>query len=487
MKITNSSFYSQRLTAEQSLKHCWFSVPDTVVPPSESIATTCDAEVLMARFGEKIQAQRAALAQRVAMIQADGESGDLTEEKRPPLLARRKSLLRSKPDVSKQDGATNQSEKHVTPSKEAASTEEEIRTEVGMRSFRKNNFSKNMGNLAEKYAVLNVMDNEISNCQNNNTNKSSTEILDNTPAITSAKSPLSKDTTKFTKNIASETRTVNRATVVHTMPIGGAVGYQISRSQLQISPFSASEGKRNLVSISKAEVMHENLICRRNQDRKDLFHFRKCYIIDDSEDDIATTISPPLSIASDTSSGYCDQSTSDSGSDSISETCGDTSSDRSSIISLDDPVDCSFPKHGNRHYHSQTLRQTNVPWILDRVKQGTTYSNEKFINSLSRFSSSGENNLRMMSANAVSQENIFSIKPIKQAAKSSHTTCINEVKLPCLTNGLLSSKSKECGLNIVHERKGDIVVLREVKGGKYSRFNEVKCESVQSRIKKFQS
>jgi phage terminase large subunit len=54
---------------------------------------------------------------------------------------------------------------------------------------------------------------------------------------------------------------------------------------------------------------------------------------------------------------------------------------------------------------------------------------------------------------------------------------------------MLTSSSKggrKCSVELMKEENGNLVVIREVENGKYSRFNEVKCESLQSRIRKLQ-
>lgn len=45
---------------------------------------------------------------------------------------------------------------------------------------------------------------------------------------------------------------------------------------------------------------------------------------------------------------------------------------------------------------------------------------------------------------------------------------------------------RKYGLQLMKEGTGNVVVIREVKAGRYTKFSELKCESVQSRIKKLQ-
>ena len=46
--------------------------------------------------------------------------------------------------------------------------------------------------------------------------------------------------------------------------------------------------------------------------------------------------------------------------------------------------------------------------------------------------------------------------------------------------------TRKYGVQLMKEGNGNLVVIREVKAGRYTKFSEVKCESVQSRIKKLQ-
>lgn len=58
----------------------------------------------------------------------------------------------------------------------------------------------------------------------------------------------------------------------------------------------------------------------------------------------------------------------------------------------------------------------------------------------------------------------------------------------CLsTPNLFVPDNRKYGLQLLKEQNGNEVVIREVKSGRISRVNEVKCESVQSRIMKFQA
>ncbi|XP_015605477.1 serine/threonine-protein kinase 17B [Cephus cinctus] len=145
----------------------------------------------------------------------------------------------------------------------------------------------------------------------------------------------------------------------------------------------------------------------------------------------------------------------DSGSDTVSEISTDSSSDRSSIYS-DDSLDfilygksqgrASFPfasaesdRWDQRHSHSR---------VWPRECSGVVSK------ALSRFSS----------------------EPGTTGANSK----VVKATPPAATRGKAS-------LEALRERGGNLVVIREpVRAGRYTRYSEVQCESVQARIRRFQ-
>jgi len=166
--------------------------------------------------------------------------------------------------------------------------------------------------------------------------------------------------------------------------------------------------------------------------------------------------------------GETEQQCSDSGSDTVSEISTDSSSDRSSIYS-DDSLDfilygksqgrASFPftaadatadRWEQRHHHHH--RATRV-W--PRECSGVVSK------ALSRFTS---------------ETTSSGVK----IAKIPMTT-------PPTVTALRGSSGNKAGLEALRERGGNLVVIREpVRAGRYTRYSEVQCESVQARIRRFQ-
>lgn len=234
-------------------------------------------------------------------------------------------------------------------------------------------------------------------------------------------------------------RGMTRANGMQTMPVSGFLRYN-----------------RRSISDQASSYSHN-----RELDRESVFKFRRVIIINDTEDH-----SPPLSINGSLSSD--NSSISDSNSDTVSEMSIDSSSDRSSIISLDDSFDFPF---GKSLSHSRHFSSCYNVWEASRShKTSTRYypreCNGSFARALSRFATQTED--------------------VKEG------TFIRQHKKLTVFNGGVPTTStptgKKCvGLELMRERNGNIVVIREVKainGSRFPRCSEVKCESLQSRMRK---
>jgi len=121
-------------------------------------------------------------------------------------------------------------------------------------------------------------------------------------------------------------------------------------------------------------------------------------------------------------------------SDTISEMSVDSSGDCASLMSSEDPCDYDQPN-----------------WVKE--------CNGSLQRALSRFSIAA---------------------PINPHLSTKRALCTS-------TPSLFVPDNRKFGLQLLKEQNGNEVVIREVKAGRFSKFNEVKCESVSSRIKKFQS
>lgn len=238
---------------------------------------------------------------------------------------------------------------------------------------------------------------------------------------------LDYDTNKNNKDDKEESN-LRRATSMQTMPVPNLVRYKLD------------------AKFSKNVVIDDD----------PLFKYKRLFIFDDMSD----TSSPPSSNYGSMSSD--NSSMSDSASDSISEMSLDSSSDRSSIISLDDTLDVMYSKN-HRHYSScynvwEAYRNKTNTRVWPRECDGS------FARALSRFTTT----------------------PVDPAKEGFHPLRNKN----SLTIFKPAANGRKCiGLELMKERNGNIVVIREIKainGSKYPRCSEVKCESLQSRIRRLQ-
>lgn len=375
---------------------------------------------------------------------------------------------------------------------------EKTSEKVGMSFSRRSRFKKSMESLAQSY-------NDETNTENNIIDSKSTlEKMDNTLYSTCGEDKSSdvNESANVSCEVESNTstyisvRSVNKATAMQTMPVSGISRYRLSHL-LSNTETVAKQREQNQNVSTKTE----NEVPRRLMDNKDsVYTFRRCFIIDDSEDETAVgNGTAPILIhgsvpTSDNTHSYSDHSSSDSGSDTVSEMSIDSSSDRSSIISLDDSLlEYNYSKINGRpypagNYVSYSSANNNV-WYsagtlnAPRNERAPRYScSETFSKAFARFNSiSGDTQEAAM--NKTQERSIFAPVPPKQFAKAAHTSVLNKVLLSSINSDNTSAIRK---VDFLREHNGNIVVIREVKAGKYNRVSEVKCESVQSRIRKLQ-
>lgn len=376
---------------------------------------------------------------------------------------------------------------------------EKMAEKVGMSFSRRSRFMKNMENLAQSYI-------DLTSTENNNIidSKSTLEKIDNTLYSTCGqdKSQNANESASVACKVENNTsisisvRSVNKATAMQTMPVSGISRYRLSHPVGNTETVAKQRQQNQNVSTKT-----EDEVPRRLMDNKDcVYTFRRCFIIDDSEDETAVgNVTTPMLIhgsvpTSDGTHSYSDHSSSDSGSDTVSEMSIDSSSDRSSIISLDDSLlEYNYSKINGRpypagNYVSYSSANNNV-WYsagmlnAPRNERAPRYScSETFSRAFARFNSvSGDTQEAAM--NKTQERSVFAPAPRKQFAKAAHTSVLNKVLVSSVSSDNTSAIRK---VDCLREHNGNIVVIREVKAGKYNRVSEVKCESVQSRIRKLQ-
>lgn len=251
-------------------------------------------------------------------------------------------------------------------------------------------------------------------------------------------------------------RTLSRANGTQTMPVGG-----LARGNgRDIAPFT----------FRRVYVVDEppQLLQHHSQQQPQLDYHQQIRLRAPS------TSSTPNSSSADNSS------VSDCSSDTVSEFSIDSSSDRSSIISLEDSLD--------HHTSSSWCRPNTTANLLQQTHRLRKLSASCF-NVWDTSGGGGRRKWPKECSGAVA-------RAMSQFANGcSGGDCRPAARLrvfddktggdPCTV-----ARDKRCvGLELMRERNGNVVVIREIKangGSRYARCSELKCETVQSRIRKLQ-
>lgn len=372
---------------------------------------------------------------------------------------------------------------------------------VGMSFSRRSRFMKNMENLAQSYI-------DLSNTKNNNIIANNTPLVTSDVILSSAYGLDKTSNVNESANASSEVennnstcvsvQSIKKATAMQTMPVSPVESCNFNHPTINTE--TAAKQRQQTLNVS---LNTENEVARKLIDNDDcVYTFRRCFIIDDSEDETlvgngAASLlvhGPVVNVTSENVHSYSDHSSSDSGSDTVSEMSIDSSSDRSSIISLDDSLlEYNYSKINGRPYPGGSYVSYSSPNHNVWNSTGTlnTPRNEK----MSKYSCSETFSSAFARFNAISggmqepgikeprDRSFCSATPRKQFAKAAHTSVLNKVLVSSVSTNNTSAIRK---VDFMREHNGNIVVIREVKSGKYNRVSEVKCESVQARIRKLQ-
>ncbi|PSN32264.1 hypothetical protein C0J52_25840, partial [Blattella germanica] len=505
---------SKRLSASECLHHQWFTDVDSPMMKPLPVSTVC-SETTVTKIEEVRTKQLSPVTSRKQDITSNQstsiatttatttETITSTTKTSPSTVTTIRRMRETGSPLMKTASETS------LPLTLVSTTNSERSDKVGMSSSRRSRFMKNMEHLAQSY-------NDLSNAKNNNIfDNPIVEKTDNLSSTTSDKADTSvvtaavkeqNNTSKVENNNNTSyvsIRSINKATGMQTMPVNGIDGYKFNHSTNKLETST-----RRLQQNLNINMKSETEVPRRVLDNKDcVYTFRKCFIIDDSEDDPSVGHStsqmlihgPVTTVTAENGHSYSDHSSSDSGSDTVSEMSIDSSSDRSSIISLDDSLlEYNYSKINGRPYpginyvpysissHNVWDTSSMVPNVPRHDRTSRYSYSETFSRAFARFNSvPGEKSEGTLKK--VPEKNVFTTTATtttttrKQFAKASHTAVVNKVLVSSVSSNDVTRK-----VDFLRERNGNIVVIRELKSGKYSRVSEMKCESVQSRIRKLQ-
>ncbi|XP_046390628.1 death-associated protein kinase related-like [Ischnura elegans] len=339
-----------------------------------------------------------------------------------------------------------------------------------------------------------------------------------------------------------------KALAQRTMPANATYSFTFTDRSEEVKAPEERKSFSNGINTDESKEERHYLPTRQKSDC--IYKIRRCYIEDTDEEEDDDDIPPPLppsqpppqlprnahlrliacgltsmkspspssssgcSSASSSAEGHSDHG-SDTNSDVISEMSGDSSSDRSSIISLDDSLDIPYSKkmtfYSTSYSHTSTTSSSSSSLICDSwesaalgsltSKQRVVSVNQQHLTSpraiqanfrhpgrRSECSGSLQRAFSRFEQQTASSKGLSSTDSFGNTSPSSllamRTLGRFDRSVPSGLNEI--GNVKKCGVQLEREKKGNVVVIRELKGGKFSRFSEVKCESVQARIKKLQ-
>lgn len=262
--------------------------------------------------------------------------------------------------------------------------------------------------------------------------------------------------------LSSTYRTLSRANGTQTMPVGG-----LARSDgRDIAPFT----------FRRVYVVDELSQYQQNQYHQLDYHQQQHQL----RSRVPSTSSTPNSSSAENSSV----------SDCSSEFSIDSSSDRSSIISLEDSLDHHLSSSSTSSSSSSSWSRTTTSKV--NLLQQT--------HRLRKISASCFNVWDSSSSSSVCKRKWPKecsgavARAMSQFANGcSSSDCRPAARLRVFddktTDACITRDKRYVGLELMRERNGNVVVIREIKtnsGNRYTRCNELKCETVQSRIRKLQ-
>lgn len=284
-------------------------------------------------------------------------------------------------------------------------------------------------------------------------------------------------------------RTLSRANGTQTMPAGGLA----RDGGRDVTPFTF---RRVYVVDDDDDDGGNNNNNDRRQRQQQSSRRQQPPTIDRRQHHRPSASSTPNSSSADNSS--TSSSASDCSSDAVSEFSIDSgSSDRSSIISLEDSLD-------SHHTSSSSTSSTSSSWCRPT---GASLLLQQQTHKLGKMSASCFNvwsSSSVMAAAAVAGKRKWPkecsgavARAMSQFANGRGGVDCNRLRVFGGGGGDIDKTSDEdnnkqrcVGLELMRERNGNVVVIREIKanGGsnRYARCSELKCESLQSRIRKLQ-
>lgn len=510
--------YSSRLTATECLQHSWFQtteVPESLTPATDSLDSSIPSNVseVHVRTPESPRKVVDASVKRTSSIKKTPEISRKTIEcvRRTPETAHKLVVhdlfLNKTPEASRKSFQTSEPTKKLSEINLSNKSNIE-KNSNGSEKARKHSFAKCLDDLTSfrektrKLSQEKPFENRRQTSMRDLSRRSSIELLVN--GISKKRQTSFRETVKKNnENSKSSSKTEAKLTVpknvksekvaeekkcddeksgnvkenvAESPKTDGELGYQNENSkksellQRNLKFFLKNEDspkifiENTMKKAMSAQTLPIHPLFQRNLD-KAVYKCKRIYI-DDEIGNNATILIPVNSGQSSMSSiSGTSSETSSITSDTVSEMSVDSSGDCSSFISSDDSLDYVY-----KSVWDSGLKAGKV-WIKE--------CRGSFERALSRFNlekpseeTSPTGRRYQKNCNSLNRKSIYMSSPILN-------------KIGNLSN-VGGSDTRKYGVQLMKEGNGNVVVIREVKAGRYTKFSEVKCESVQSRIKKLQ-
>lgn len=449
---------SLRLTATECLQHPWFQTTELPIPvplkPTDT-ATSNISEILIrtpesARKNNDIKRQ-ASIKRTPDLSRKTIECIRRTPEtpRKPELFTKTPELVRKSLPESKI--AITTSRKHsFNESLNDSNIKEKTRKLSTEKKPFENRRQSSLRDSTRRSSLENLVNNNHNNNNNSNTSNEKQSYDENMENIT-PKTNLKENLTNLAKKFTEEDFQNENIRKYQTLS--------------KNSKFFDKEFDNTVKKALPSQTLPVHPIFHRHID-KATYKCKRIYIDDELGNNTAILIPVTSGQSSMSSISGGSSETSSITSDTVSEMSVDSSGDCSSFLSSDDSLDYVYKSVWD------SGMKTGKVWIKE--------CKGSFERALSRFNLEQNQEIRPPISRRYQKNNYGSLN-----RKSMYTSSPILNKIGHLAN-INNSDNKKYGVQLMKEGSGNVVVIREVKAGRYTKFSEVKCESVQSRIKKLQ-
>lgn len=492
-----------RLTATECLQHPWFqttelpiSVP-LLTPPTDATVTASNISEVLIRTPES--ARKNNDIKRQASIKRTPDLSRKTIEciRRTPEVPRKPELFTKTPEVVRKslpaprqytDTNSNiisninqnfdKSRKHsFNESIDFDSVREKSR-KLSMQKPFENRRQSSLRDVTRRSSLEHLVNNNINKRQGSFRDKNNKNNQENNENVNNNENVTPKTLSNINNNINNNKKTNLKENLSNLAKKFTNEDFQnenirkyqtLDRNSKFFTKIEDIEKPEENIIVKKAlpaQTLPVHPIFHRHID-KSTYKCKRIYIDDELGNNTAILIPVTSGQSSMSSISGGSSETSSITSDTVSEMSVDSSGDCSSFLSSDDSLDYVYKSVWD------SGMKTGKVWIKE--------CKGSFERALSRFNLEQNQETRSPVTRRYQKNNYGSL-----SRKSMYTSSPILNKIGHLANISNSDSKVKYGVQLMKEGNGNVVVIREVKAGRYTKFSEVKCESVQSRIKKLQ-